>query len=94
MKITIKKELVEEVEVQLPLYLRHKSSNDWQIMVLSEDELVSVANGNISKASIVGSYLGDKDFILSTKIEFNITFKNAVKKLTKTIDEKKLSKQN
>ena len=85
MKITIKKELVEEVEVQLPLYLMHKSSNDWQIMIISEDELVSVSDDMISKSSIVGAYLGDKDFIPSTKIEFNITFKNAVKKLTKTI---------
>ena len=85
MKITIKKELVEEIEVQLPLYLKHKDSDDWQIMIISEDKLISICNGAISTQSIVGSFIGDESFIPSTKIEFNITFKNVVKKLTETI---------
>ncbi len=85
MKITVKKELVEEVEVKLPLYLKHKDSDDWQIMIISEDKLISISNGALYTQSIVGSFIGDENFIPSTKIEFNITFKNVVKKLKETI---------
>ena len=83
MKITIKKELIEEVEVKLPLYLKHKTSQAWQIMIISEEELIYVSENQLCKQGIVGSYLGDDSFIPSTKKEFDVEFKKTVEKLTK-----------
>ena len=79
MKLTIKKQVEQEVEIQFPLH--YKCGDSLFVKVLNEKEVIALSEDFINKANIAMHYIEDADYKECTESEFNNAYDTVLKNI-------------
>ena len=79
MKLTIKKQVEQEVEIEFPLYLKY--DDRLFVKVLNETKVISLGEDFITLSNIAMHYIEDADYKECTESEFNNAYDTVLKNI-------------
>ena len=79
MKLTILKQVEQEVEIDLPICLKY--GDNLYVKVYNRNDAITINPNGISKSNIAYHYLSDTDYKECTESEFNNAYDTVLKNI-------------